>query len=163
MRSPRTRESGTGAISSSVTSAPGVFAAGDVANRIDARTGERTRREHWQTAQRHAAATAGAMLGDPVPFTEVPWFWSDQYDLNLQMAGNPLSGDDLVVRGSTEDMAFTAFYLRGGVLSGVLAVNRPRDVRASMKLIEHGAPVEASVLRNESVDLRKLAKAATVA
>ena len=145
------------------TSTPNVFAAGDVANRIDARTGERVRHEHWQTAQRHAAATAASLLGERTPFSEVPWFWSDQYDLNLQVAGSPLNADEVVVRGRTDDMSFTAFYLRGGALTGVLGVNRPRDVRSSMRLIELGAPVETSVLGDESVDLRKLAKAAVSA
>jgi 3-phenylpropionate/trans-cinnamate dioxygenase ferredoxin reductase subunit len=146
-----------------VTSASNVFAAGDVANRIDARTGDRVRHEHWQTAQRHAAATAGSVLGERTPFADVPWFWSDQYDLNLQVAGSPLNPDEVVVRGRTEDLSFTAFYLKDGALSGVLGVNRPRDVRACMRLIELGVPVETPVLADESVDLRKLAKAAVSA
>ena len=145
------------------TSARGVFAAGDVANRIDPRTGERVRHEHWQTAQRHAAATAASLLGERTPFTEVPWFWSDQYDLNLQLAGSPLDPDEIVVRGRTEEMSFTALYLQQGALTGALGINRPRDVRACMRLIEHGAKVDTSVLADESVDLRKVAKAAVSA
>jgi 3-phenylpropionate/trans-cinnamate dioxygenase ferredoxin reductase subunit len=140
------------------TSCEGVFAAGDVANRIDGRTGDRVRHEHWQTAQRHAAATAASVLGEREPFSEIPWFWSDQYDVNLQLAGSPLHADEVVVRGDTDDLSFTAFYLQGGRLTGVLAVDRPRDVRGAIRLIELGARVAASVLSNDSTDLRKLAK-----
>ena len=145
------------------TSVDGVFAAGDVASRLDPRTGRRVRHEHWQTAQRHGAATAATMLGERKPFTAVPWFWSDQYDVTLQLAGHPMPGDELVIRGDVGERSFTAFYLRGGRLSGALGLNRPRDVRAAMNLIEHAVPVEASALSDPGVDLRKLSKAGRAA
>ena len=71
------------------TSAENVFAAGDVANRPDDYSGGRIRVEHFQNAQNQGAAAAHAMLGRDEPFQEVPWFWSDQYDVNLQMLGHP--------------------------------------------------------------------------
>ena len=142
------------------TSAPGVFAAGDVANRLDVRTGRRVRREHWQSAQRHAASTARSMLDRRQPFSEVPWFWSDQYGLSLQMAGDPAAADEVVRRGDVDTPCFAAFYLRQGEMVAAVGVDSPRDVRAAMKLIELGCPVDRSDLADAGVDLRKLSKRA---
>jgi 3-phenylpropionate/trans-cinnamate dioxygenase ferredoxin reductase subunit len=138
------------------TSVPGVFAAGDGANRLDVRTGRHVRMEHWLSAQRHAVATAGAMLGRREAFSEVPWFWSDQYGIGLQMAGDPARADDVVRRGDIEDLSFAAFYLRQGCLVAAVGINRPRDVRAAMRLIEQGEPVDRAALADASVDLRRL-------
>jgi 3-phenylpropionate/trans-cinnamate dioxygenase ferredoxin reductase subunit len=142
------------------TSIPGVFAAGDVANRLDTGSGVRVRREHWQSAQRHAISTARAMLGKREPFTEVPWFWSDQYDVNLQMAGDPRAADRMVTRGDVEDLSFASFYLQGDRLAAVVGVNRPREVHAGMKLIELALPVDPAALADADVDLRRLVKRA---
>ncbi|NMH97354.1 NAD(P)/FAD-dependent oxidoreductase [Pseudonocardia acidicola] len=138
------------------TSLDGVYAAGDVANHPNPIVGERVRLEHWQNAQNQAVAAAGSMLGRRQPFAEVPWFWSDQYDLNLQMAGHPLPGDDIVWRGDVDGLNFSAFFLRDGILRAALAVNRPRDVRGAMRLIEWRAEVEPDALRDVGVDLRKV-------
>jgi 3-phenylpropionate/trans-cinnamate dioxygenase ferredoxin reductase subunit len=144
------------------TSVPAVFAAGDVANRLDTGTGGRVRREHWQSAHKHAVSTAKAMLGKREPFTEVPWFWSDQYDVNLQMAGDPGAADRVVTRGNVGDLNFAAFYLQGERLVAAVGVDRPRDVRGAMKLIEEGLPVDPAALSDADVDLRRLAKRAAV-
>ncbi|MGV8873531.1 MAG: NAD(P)/FAD-dependent oxidoreductase [Rhodococcus sp. (in: high G+C Gram-positive bacteria)] len=145
------------------TSVQGVFAAGDVANHHNAILGERVRLEHWRNAQNQAAAAAGSMLGERTPFCEVPWFWSDQYDLALQMAGHPSSLDDVVRRGEPGAGPFSFVYLRDGVVRAVLGVNRPSDVRAGMDLIEAGARVDPAVLVDPGTDLRKLARAAKAA
>lgn len=142
------------------TSVPGVFAAGDVTNRLDMSTGRRVRSEHWQSAQRHAVSTARSMLGQREPFGEVPWFWSDQYGIGLQMAGDPVAADEVVSRGDVEDLCFAAFYLQRGRMVAAVGVNRPRDVRAAMGLIERGCPVDRTALSDASVDLRQLAKRA---
>jgi 3-phenylpropionate/trans-cinnamate dioxygenase ferredoxin reductase subunit len=144
------------------TSVPGVFAAGDVANRLDIGTGARVRREHWQSAHKHAASTAKTMLGKREPFTEVPWFWSDQYDVTLQMAGDPGAADRVVKRGNVDDLNFAAFYLQGDRMVAAVGVNRSRDVRAAMKLIDEGLPVDPAELSDADVDLRRLAKRAAV-
>lgn len=145
------------------TSVPGVFAAGDVANHYNAILGERVRLEHWRNAQNQAAAAAGSMLGEREPFREVPWFWSDQYDLSLQVAGHPCSGDDIVRRGEPGADSFTLFYLRDGVLRSVMGVNRPGDVRAGMDLIAARARLDPGVCADPATDLRALARAARVA
>jgi 3-phenylpropionate/trans-cinnamate dioxygenase ferredoxin reductase component len=140
------------------TSIEGVFAAGDVARRFDPRSGRYVRHEHWQNARRHAMAVAGTMTGRRQPYDEVPWFWSDQYGVNLQTAGEPRAGTAVVFRGDIESTSFTAFSLDGDRVVGVIGVNRPRDVRAAMSLIEHRVPVDAAVLSDDDVDLRQLAK-----
>lgn len=141
------------------TSVPEVLAAGDVANHPNAILGERVRLEHWQNAQNQAAAAAATITGRRVPFCEVPWFWSDQYDLNVQMAGRPRVTDEIVYRGDATTNSFSAIYIRDRVVRGVLGINCPRDVRATMKLIETGVAIDPQALRDESTDLRKLSAA----
>ncbi len=142
------------------TTVAGIYAAGDVANHPNAIIGQRVRLEHWQNAQKQAAAAASAILGGREPYTEVPWFWSDQYDLNLQVAGHPHASYDIAYRGQKEQGSFSAFYLERGVVRAVLAVNRPGDVRAGMDLIAASVTVNAAILGDESTDLRALARAA---
>lgn len=141
------------------TSVPEVLAAGDVANHPNAILGERVRLEHWQNAQNQAAAAAATITGRRVPFCEVPWFWSDQYDMNVQMAGRPRVSDEIVYRGDITANYFSAFYIRDRVLRGVISINCPRDVRATMKLIETGIEIDPKALSDESTDLRKLSAA----
>src|SRR5205823_1958978 len=75
------------------TSIDNVFAAGDVASHPNPLLCRRLRLEHWQNAQNQGVAAARSMIGRGEPYAEVPWFWSDQYDLNLQMAGHPDGSD----------------------------------------------------------------------
>ncbi len=145
------------------TTVPGVFAAGDVANHLNPILGERVRLEHWRNAQNQAVAAAGSILGERVPYSEVPWFWSDQYDLTLQVAGHPCARDDVVRRGEPGAGPFTLFYLRDGVLRCVLDVNRPGDVRAGLDLIAAKARIEPEALTDPGTDLRALARAARAA
>ncbi|MGZ4127623.1 MAG: NAD(P)/FAD-dependent oxidoreductase [Actinomycetota bacterium] len=143
------------------TSAPDVFAAGDIANHPNPYMGEHIRVEHWQNAQNQGAAAARAMLGGTEPFAEVPWFWSDQYDLNLQMAGHPLRWDELVFRGDVDARKFSAFYLDHGKLVAAVGFNKGKDVRGARALIEAGISPAPAVLADESTDLRALAKGST--
>jgi 3-phenylpropionate/trans-cinnamate dioxygenase ferredoxin reductase subunit len=111
------------------TSAPAVFAAGDVANQPNLTLGGRHRVEHWQNAQEHGAATARNMLGARTPFDRVPWCWSEQYKVNLQVCGWPEAGDDLTVRGRLDELDFTALFHRAGRLVGAVGVNRAAEIR----------------------------------
>ncbi|MEU8896099.1 FAD-dependent oxidoreductase [Nocardia sp. NPDC048505] len=120
------------------TSAPGVFAAGDVAARFTVRRGRHERAEHWNSAVAQGAAAAKAMLGQPVTELETPWGWSTQYGLNLQFAGAPREHEDLVVHGSIESREFIALAVAGGALVGAVGVGRPRDIRAARTLIASG-------------------------
>jgi len=119
--------------------APGITAAGDVASWFNEHFGERMRVEHWEHAIEHGEAAATRLLGgDPaaVAFASVPWFWSDQYDAKIQMAGRPNGDDELhVVDGTIEDGRFVVAFRRGERCTGVLGVNRPRLVmQARMRL-----------------------------
>ncbi|HJV04334.1 MAG TPA: FAD-dependent oxidoreductase [Actinomycetota bacterium] len=136
------------------TSADAVFAAGDAANHLHPLFG-RLRVEHFDNAIKMGAAAARSMLGSDEAFDDPHWFWSDQYDVNLQYAGFARRWDEVVIRGSTEDRRFVAFYLDGGVLMAALGMNRGRDVRRAMKVI--GSRPDPSLLRDEDVDLRTLA------
>ncbi|HXJ63605.1 MAG TPA: oxidoreductase C-terminal domain-containing protein, partial [Actinomycetota bacterium] len=140
------------------TGAPGVWAAGDVA-RHDHPVFGSIRIEHFDNALKMGPAAARNMLGAGKPFDDAHWFWSDQYDMNLQMAGFALTWDDLAFRGSLEDRSFTAFYLQGGVLRSVLSINRQRDVRRAMPLIKAAVRPDPDQLRDPDVDLRTLAPA----
>jgi len=76
------------------------------------------------------------MLGARDGYRQVPWFWSDQYDLNVQMSGHNQPTDTPVYRGDPSSLSFTTFYLHAGAISAVVGINRPRDVRATTRLIE---------------------------
>jgi len=138
------------------TSAPGVFAAGDVARFHHPVLGERLRVEHWANAQNQGAVAAKNMLGRRESYVEIPWFWSDQYDLNLQYVGHATSWDEIVLRGDVAGRKFTAFYLKDGWLRAALAVNRFKDIRPSRELIKLGVGVEPAKLRDEDVELKSL-------
>jgi 3-phenylpropionate/trans-cinnamate dioxygenase ferredoxin reductase component len=139
------------------TSVEGIFAAGDVANHLHPLFGRRIRVEHWRNAIEQGAAAARSMLGKGEPYAEVHWFWSDQYDANIQYAGHHTEWDELVVRGSLEERAFVAFYVAGGLVDAAVAVNSGRDLRRAQALIRARVPVEAAKLRDPEVDLRELA------
>lgn len=141
------------------TSVANVFAAGDVATRPSSFVdGPTARLESWQNAQNQAAAVAGAIAGADVAYDEVPWFWSDQYDVNLQLAGSPARGTEVVWRGDREGLRCAAYYCAGGVVQGVVGMNAGRDVRGGMELIARRTAVEAAALADPAVDLRALAR-----
>jgi 3-phenylpropionate/trans-cinnamate dioxygenase ferredoxin reductase component len=141
------------------TSAPGVFACGDVANHLHPVFGRRIRVEHFDNALKMGTHVARTMLGHDDPFDDPHWFWSDQYDVNLQYGGFAYEWDEIVVRGSLDARDFVAFYLKDGVLLGALGLNRGREVRRSMKLIAARARPDPPALRDEEVDLRTLVEA----
>lgn len=136
------------------SSHPDVYAAGDVANHPNPVLGECVRLEHWQNAQNQGIAAARSMLGKAEPYTQVPWFWSDQYDLTVQMAGHPRPTDMAVWRGDPDGLRFTVCYLRHGVLVAAIGVNRPRDVRAATGLIAGRAAPDPALLADPAVDVR---------
>src|SRR5437660_2644812 len=117
------------------TSVPGIFAAGDNASHPDPFLGARTRTEHWQHAQRHGACAARNMLGLGRPYAELPWFWSEQYDVNLQMVGHFVPTATAVDRGSMERKSFVRFSVVDGRLHGAIGLNRARDIREARTLI----------------------------
>ncbi len=145
------------------TSAPRVLAAGDVANMAMPSVGGghvRVRLESIQAANDGARAAASVLVEQEQPFTGVPWFWSDQFELKFQMAGLPAPGDVTVLRGDTAADRFTLFYLRDGAVVAAHSVNRPAEHMQSRKLIATAARIAPQVLADESVDLKSLKAAA---
>jgi 3-phenylpropionate/trans-cinnamate dioxygenase ferredoxin reductase component len=139
------------------TGVEGIYAAGDVANHYHPVFGRHIRVEHWQNALRQGPAAARNMLGKGESYEEIPWFWSDQYEHNLQYAGFHTEWEELVVRGSTEERNFVAFYRKDGRVLAAVAINRGRDLRRSIPLIKAQEQVEAAMLRDADIDLRTLA------
>ena len=144
------------------TSAPDVYAAGDCC-RFPWR-GRRVRLESWRAAQDQGEHVAAAMLGEAADYVGVPWFWSDQYDLTLQVAGLFDPGRE-TLRRTSSDEAFLVFQLDDGARPLAVAGVGPgnsiaKDVRLAEKLIELEAPVDPASLSDPSVDLKRLLKAA---
>jgi 3-phenylpropionate/trans-cinnamate dioxygenase ferredoxin reductase subunit len=141
------------------TAVPDIYAAGDVAEHFHPGCGRHVRVEHHDNAVRQGAVAARNMLGEDVAYTDPHWFWSDQYEHSLQSVGFHDRCDEVVVRGSVTDRAFARFALVEERVRTVVALNRGRDVLAGKKLIASAVPVTADQIRDESVDLRRLARA----
>ena len=138
------------------TNVSGVYAAGDVANHYHPIFDRRIRVEHWQNAIKQGAAAARNMLGQHVAYDEIHWFWSDQYDTNLQYAGFHMKWEQLVVRGRLDSRNYLACYVNGGRIDAAVGLNRAKDVRRIVPLIKSRHPVDLEQLRDEGVDLRSL-------
>ena len=138
------------------TNVSGIYAAGDVANHYHPLFKRRIRVEHWQNAIKQGTAAARNMLGRHVAYDEVHWFWSDQYDANLQYAGFHSAWEQLVVRGRLGSDGFLACYVNEGRIDAAVALNRAKDLRRVMPLIKARRPIDLEQLRDESVDLRSL-------
>ena len=141
------------------TSIDGIYAAGDVANHFHPVFGRHIRIEHWQNAMRQGDNAARNMLGERIPYDDIPWFWSDQYDANIQYAGHHNSYEELIVRGQLEGGSYVAFYLNAGLIDAVVGVNNAKDVRRAMPLIKNRRPVDRNRLQDQNVDLRSLVAA----
>jgi 3-phenylpropionate/trans-cinnamate dioxygenase ferredoxin reductase subunit len=141
------------------TDDPLIVAAGDCTARRDAETGRLIRLESVQNAVEQAKAAAAALMGHEKPFTATPWFWSDQYDVKLQMAGSSAGHDRMVLRGSVGDRHFSAFYYLGERLIGVDCINRPQDHLAARKLLDRAITVTPTQAEDEGFDLQALLKA----
>jgi 3-phenylpropionate/trans-cinnamate dioxygenase ferredoxin reductase component len=141
------------------TNVPGVFAAGDVANHYHPVCARSMRVEHWQNGVKQGAAAARSMLGRGQPYDEVHWFWSDQYDANIQYAGFHAAWDQVVVRGSLAERKFLAFFLTAGRVESAVAINQGRDLRRAFPLIRARVPVDPARLADPQVDLRTLVPA----
>jgi 3-phenylpropionate/trans-cinnamate dioxygenase ferredoxin reductase component len=140
------------------TSDPSIFAIGDATSRpLTACGGRMFRLESVPNALEQARQAANAILGLAPPIPEVPWFWSDQYDSKLQIAGVPFDRDALVIRGSTRAGKFSIFHLSARRLVCVEAVNSSSDFAWGKKLIGAGREVSASLLADTEVEIKSLA------
>ena len=138
------------------TNVPNIFAAGDIANHYHPLFDELIRVEHFDNATKQAAAAANNMLGNATIFDDPHWFWSDQYDLNIQHTGHARTWDELVIRGSIDELDFCAFYLRDGRIRAAFAVDRGSDVALAKELIASRVQVDARQLKDEDIDLGEM-------
>ena len=140
------------------TSDPDIFAAGDVACHFNPILGRHLRLESWANAQNGGIAVARNMVAEPVPYAELPWFWSDQFDLNLQVVGAPMSWERLVTRGDPASGSCVVFYMAGSRVVGATTFNRGREMRACRQLVESGKAVSDAELADQETRLRDLAR-----
>jgi 3-phenylpropionate/trans-cinnamate dioxygenase ferredoxin reductase subunit len=135
------------------TSDPAIFAAGDVTHHPNALFDLRLRLESVHNAMAQAKAVAGAIVGKPQAYAEVPWFWSDQYDLKLQIAGVSNPDAEHLLRGDPAERAFSCLHLRDGRLIAIDAVNRGADFLAAKALIREGTPIDRTKAADMEVKL----------
>lgn len=149
------------------TSSPRVFAAGDCTSQKRIGQGTGLRLESWQNANEQARIAAAAMLNQPSQPAAFPWFWTDQFECNIQMLGLPQTECEYIVRGNLEPddgtPSFIMLGLRDGKPCQALAVNAGGELRAIRPLLERGLPIELSQFTDTTITLRAYAKAAMAA
>ncbi len=131
-----------------------VFAIGDCAEYLNPFAEAFVRLESVQNTVDQAAAVAKAIVGHRAPYAAVPWFWTDQYDIHLQMAGLPAGFDQVVTRGDPRTRKFSVFYFRGERLCSVDSINRPADHLTARKLIGARTALSPDQAKDESFDLK---------
>lgn len=140
------------------TSDPAIWAVGDMTFRpVPVHGGRRHRLESVPNALEQAKQAAAAITGRPPPTPEVPWFWSDQYEIKLQIAGLPDAADRQVVRGDVGGGAFAVFHLSGDRIVCVEAVNAPAEFMAGRLMIGRGQSVDAARLADRSISMKEVA------
>lgn len=128
------------------TSDPDISAVGDVARHDNVRFGARQRLESWRNAEDLAAIVAANLCGDRQSYGEVPWFWTDQYDWNIQIAGNPAPQLDVLERGVVGARGYLAYYLEKDALRGAVGIGCGRDIRMAREIMRSGASVDQADL-----------------
>ena len=139
------------------TSDPDIFAAGDCTNHHNPIYDRRIRLESVQNATDQSRVAAGAACGKEVSYNAVPWFWSEQYDLMLQIAGLSQGYDEIITRGDPgEGRSFAAFYLKAGKVIAVDAINKPQEFMFSKKLIALQKTVDKKRLADAGTPIKEL-------
>ncbi|MGW6659671.1 NAD(P)/FAD-dependent oxidoreductase [Rhodococcus sp. NPDC055024] len=144
---------------SCATSNESVFAAGDCSSRPTAHAPEPVRLESWHNAVRQGAAAARSMLGEQVHFDELPWMWSDQYDVNMQIIGLPRRDQQLVWRGHPYSTKRIGFFMEGMRVRAAICLNQGRERRPVSGLIVSSVELDPAALADLDTPLRSLAKA----
>jgi 3-phenylpropionate/trans-cinnamate dioxygenase ferredoxin reductase subunit len=136
------------------TSDVNIYAAGDCTNHPNALLNRRLRLESVPNAMEQARTCASNLLGGDKSYASIPWFWSDQYDLKLQMVGFSADGDQQVVRGDMSRNEFAVFYLKDGTVVAADAVNSPKEFMICKQLV--GKSVDSAALADAATDLKSL-------
>lgn len=138
------------------TSDPNIFAVGDCTWHPNAILGRSIRLESVHNALEQAKTAASNICGEELHYGQVPWFWSDQYDLKLQIAGLSQNYDEVVIRGSIEQQSFACLYLSRGQLIAIDAINRPKDFIQSKALIAEHARIDPALLADVETELKAM-------
>lgn len=146
-------EGGGVEVDEGLKAADGVYVGGDIALHPHPVLGRAIRVEHWEVAKNHGRAIGAAIAGGDAPYAKLPYFWSDQYDVTLEYRGHASGEDRAVWRGDRDARRFTVFYLRDGLVAGVLSMNDSKTNELGGKLIEGRKPVDPAALRDEAADL----------
>ena len=139
-----------------VTSDKDIFAAGDVTNHPNNFLKQRVRLESWDNAMKQGISAGLSMLGKGKSYSEIPWFWSQQFDANIQIIGIPDSWDEAVVRGTKTANEFTEFYLKDNNIVGAVAVNNNREIRVTKRLMQSGKKIGSADLTDSSKNIQTL-------
>lgn len=139
------------------TSDPAIFAVGDLTQRPMPLYSRSVRLESVPNALEQAKAVACAVTGRPLPPPEVPWFWSDQFDLKLQIAGMPFDADEILIRGDPDTAKFAVFHLKQGCIQAVEAVNAAPEFMAGKQLVASQKPVARDKLVDMSISMKQVA------
>jgi 3-phenylpropionate/trans-cinnamate dioxygenase ferredoxin reductase subunit len=142
------------------SSDPDIFAAGDCTRHPNPILGRHLRLESVHNAIEQGKTVAASIVGTPVAYAQVPWFWSDQYNVKLQIVGITEGYDQFVIRGKPDERSFAAFYLQNGKLLAVDAINSPREFMLGKKLVAAGARFDIAELGDADKDFKELATAA---
>ena len=138
------------------TADPDIYAVGDCTAHPNAIYGRRVRLESVHNALEQARTAADNICGIDTRYSQVPWFWSDQYELKLQIAGLSQGYDDVVLRGNPADRSFACLYLEQGSLIAIDAINAPKDFMQAKALIAKRAVCERAELADSAIELRDL-------
>jgi 3-phenylpropionate/trans-cinnamate dioxygenase ferredoxin reductase subunit len=153
-------EGGGVSVDEGLIAGDGVYCGGDIAYHPHPVLGRAIRVEHWEVAKNHGRAIGAAIVGGPTPYTRLPYFWSDQYDVSLEYRGHASGESKAVWRGDRKGLAFSVFYLTNGLIDAVLSMNDKKTNELGGKLIESRKPVDRAALADTGVDLADLVPAA---
>ena len=150
-------EGGGVRVDEGLRAAENVYVGGDIALHPHPVLGRAIRVEHWEVAKNHGRGIAAAIVEGHQPYRRLPYFWSDQYDVNLEYRGHASGDDEAVWRGDRAARQFTVFYLRDGIVEGVLSMNDSKTNELGGKLIESRRRLDRAALESADANLAELA------
>lgn len=149
-------EGGGVRVDEGLRAADGVYCGGDIAFHPHPVLGRGIRVEHWEVAKNQGRAIGAAIVSGDAPYTKLPYFWSDQYDVSLEYRGQASGDSHAVWRGDRKGLAFSVFYFNGGLVDAVLSMNDKKTNELGGKLIESRRAVDQAALADIGVDLADL-------
>jgi 3-phenylpropionate/trans-cinnamate dioxygenase ferredoxin reductase component len=149
-------EGGGVSVDEGLRAADGVYCGGDIAFHPHPVLGRGIRVEHWEVAKNQGRAIGAAIVSGDAPYTKLPYFWSDQYDVSLEYRGQASGDSHAVWRGDRKGLVFSVFYFNGGLVDAVLSMNDKKTNELGGKLIESREAVDQAALADISVDLADL-------